>query len=143
MLKMFFPNDLSTPCVLMGIVEEKRAWVDARVDEIRASGLKDAAIARRMGITPSWFHEAMAKPRVGDTFIERLCTAFGIRYTPNETYSGQLPNTSMVAETGPEHPEATKEETLSDRIHRLEKTMLSVHSVLLDVLKAMDRISGH
>lgn len=65
---------------VLKLKDYKVQWVRDRVQELRDSGLKDAAIARRMGIKPPWFNEAIKKDSVGDDFIDRLCTAFNLRF---------------------------------------------------------------
>lgn len=65
----------------MTLSQRKKAWVDSRVKDLRKSGLTDAAIARRMGVSPSTFNEAIKSDGVSDGFVQKLADAYGIPFT--------------------------------------------------------------
>lgn len=71
----------------MTVAEYKRAWFLARRAELHARGLKDADIARQMGLQRAYFSQVVGGANVGDGFIDRMCSAFGLRFTPADASS--------------------------------------------------------
>lgn len=60
----------------MTVAEYKRSWFLARRAELHARGLKDADIARQMGLQRAYFSQVVGGANVGDGFIDRMCSAF-------------------------------------------------------------------
>lgn len=116
----------------MKLKEYKRQWLLDQIQVQRDKGLRDAAIARRMGIKPPWFSEAIKKDQFSDDFVDRFCSAFGVRFT-----------------TGPTKDEATTERNPQndDGIGRLERSANSqaqltgeVLTQILELRRQMERI---
>ena len=62
----------------MSIKALKREWLDAHLATLRAKGLKDAAIARRIGVSRAYFSEAIKAEAVSDA-LKAVCKLAGIR----------------------------------------------------------------
>ena len=61
---------------VLTVAEKKREWLDGHLAALRARGMNDTEIARQMGITRSYLYQVVGGPNIGDTFIDRMCSAF-------------------------------------------------------------------
>lgn len=103
--------------------------MDARVAELIESGLKPAAIARRMKISHAWFSEATSAPTVGDKFVDRLCQTFGFTYTMAEG----------LGETRKE-PEPAGSPDVVAAINRLEQSVSGLVNAHVLLLRRFDEL---
>lgn len=72
----------------MTLADYKRQWMLARRAELHARGLKDSAIAKQMGYKPPYFSQVVkGTAPIGDGFIDKMCSAFGVTFTTGESLS--------------------------------------------------------
>jgi len=63
----------------MSIKALKREWLAGQLATLHGQGLRDAAIARRLGVSRAYFSEATRAEHVSDALIERLCKEFDLQ----------------------------------------------------------------
>jgi len=66
------------------VAEKKREWFDRKRSELHARGMKDTHIAEQMGIKRPYFSEVANGATIGDAFIDKMCSAFGMRFPDTE-----------------------------------------------------------
>lgn len=62
------------------VADYKLKWVADRRAELHARGMKDADIARQMGYKPPYVSQVFNGDSIGDAFIDKMCSAFGVRF---------------------------------------------------------------
>lgn len=103
------------------VAEFKRQWFLERRKELHARGLKDADIATQMGFKPPYFSQIVGGLNIGDRFIDKMCSAFGLRFPPDPDLSkGQIGNAQLQEEV----------RLLKDSVNRL----LSLHTTLMEAV---------